>query len=75
MKKTWNSPEVQELTIQATAFGYDDEGYCDNYDTIMQNNGKGNGHHKDNGKGHNDHGNGNGYGHIKHGCDCGDCES
>ena len=22
MKKTWNSPEVQELTIQATAFGY-----------------------------------------------------
>lgn len=28
MKKTWNSPEVQELTIQATAFGYsDDFGY------------------------------------------------
>lgn len=30
MKKTWNSPEVQELTIQATAFGYG-RGYGDKY--------------------------------------------
>lgn len=36
MKKTWNSPQVQELTIQATAWwggghGYGGDGYGSNF--------------------------------------------
>ena len=73
MKKTWNSPEVQELTIQETAFGYGDCSYATmNTYNSNGNNGKGNGngHTNSNGVGHTSHGNGNGYGHTKHGCDC-----
>lgn len=77
MKKTWNSPEVQELTIQATEDWYDSCSYGVGYTkkNNCSSNGNGKGHDESKGKGHTSHGNGNGYGHIKHGCDCGDCES
>lgn len=51
MKKTWNSPEVQELTIQATAHGgYGNGGYG--------NGGYGNGGYGNGGYGNGQHGNG-----------------